>query len=864
MYSRSYLSGSAKRKLKKERDTDKKKKSGLIESFMKPIFEIENAAIPHVSDHETIDNNDECCSAVIIPQVSNIDSLNNISDKPTFKNLDSASDVLSVISVSESNEIPLYGEPLVGKMDASCSFDSSNNSTSPSSYFDSDPALWHDICDRMVEYHIKNPPPQNMHMLKETELVCGNVKRSLTSGNFFHLKKNGEKVVRKWLVLSATTKSLFCWVCKLFCFTSRGQLVSGFNDWKHASARLAEHENSMLHKTSIVKMSQRLNIAQRIDCSLIKQHEEEANYFTSVLRRVVAVVKFLAIRGLPFYGDNETIGSKYNGNFLGCLELISQFDPFLSSHLQKYGNPGKGNVSYLSSTTVDEFINIMAEKVTARIIEEISSAKYFSLILDSTPDVTHLDQLCFVLRYVCNAQPVERFLKFVPITSHKSESLADVVLKTLTELDLDMSNCRGQSYDNASNMAGKYSGLQARLKSLNPVADFIPCAAHSLNLVGVNAVESCSFALQFFSLVQQVYNFFSASTNRWQYLSENIRNNGESFTLKSCSSTRWCADAQAVKSLRKNYTSVLQTLTSLSTDNEQNASTILEASSLHKKLQKFETVLNIVVWDTLLQRLNQTSIELQKPTLNILLVGPLYRSLIDFTQTVRDNFSMYENEAKSMCGDEVAYCESVRKKVIPKSKDPHAIHNDDVCMTSRETYIFKNHFPICDSLISHLTSRKLPYDELAKKFACFYDIKNYSVMNQSSKFLQEYYSADLEDCFTDELQQFSSLIDNEDKASFMLEKLKSFQLEETFPNVETALRIMLTLPISNCSGERSFSLLKRLKSPIRSSLLQGKLCSLSLMCIEADLTNSIEFENVVTNFAKNKLRKRCITKINST
>ena len=37
--------------------------------------------------------------------------------------------------------------------------------------------------------------------------------------------------------------------------------------------------------------------------------------------------------------------------------------------------------------------------------------------------------------------------------------------------------------DNGSNMSGKYSGLQARIWERNPLADYIPCFAHSLNLV---------------------------------------------------------------------------------------------------------------------------------------------------------------------------------------------------------------------------------------------------------------------------------------------------------------------------------------------------------------------------------------------
>ncbi|KAG7172178.1 hypothetical protein Hamer_G009519 [Homarus americanus] len=41
---------------------------------------------------------------------------------------------------------------------------------------------------------------------------------------------------------------------------------------------------------------------------------------------------------------------------------------------------------------------------------------------------------------------------------------------------------RGQSYDNAATMSGIYTGLQARIKAMNPLAYYVPCAGHSLNL----------------------------------------------------------------------------------------------------------------------------------------------------------------------------------------------------------------------------------------------------------------------------------------------------------------------------------------------------------------------------------------------
>ncbi|CAG5861720.1 unnamed protein product, partial [Menidia menidia] len=127
----------------------------------------------------------------------------------------------------------------------------------------------------------------------------------------------------------------------------------------------------------------------RIDTELQKQFESECSYWTEVLRRVVSVVKFLAERGLALRGASDKFGRTDNGNYLGILELISEFDPFLKSHIEKYGNAGSGKPSYLSSQTCEEFIQLMGDRVLSEIVSEVKMAKYFSVSVDSTPDVAH-------------------------------------------------------------------------------------------------------------------------------------------------------------------------------------------------------------------------------------------------------------------------------------------------------------------------------------------------------------------------------------------------------------------------------------------------------------------------------------------
>ena len=138
----------------------------------------------------------------------------------------------------------------------------------------------------------------------------------------------------------------------------------------------------------------------------------------------MAVIQFLGERGLAFRGNDELLDSPHNGNYLGVMQLISKFDPFLAEHIKSHGQKGRGTTSYLSSTICDEFVELMGEKTRQVIAAELIEAKYFSIIVDSTPDLCHVDQLTFIFRFVSKkGKTVERFLAFEPIHSHTGKSL---------------------------------------------------------------------------------------------------------------------------------------------------------------------------------------------------------------------------------------------------------------------------------------------------------------------------------------------------------------------------------------------------------------------------------------------------------
>ena len=215
--------------------------------------------------------------------------------------------------------------------------------------------------------------------------------------------------------------------------------------------------------------------------------------------------------------------------------------------MRKFGKSGKGSTTYLSANICEEFIALLGKKVLSAIVSEILQSKYYSISVNFKPDVSHVDQLTFTVRYIKGLDIVERFLEFIPIHGHGSEHRAEVVIQFLTDKGIPIADCHGQSYGNASNMSGCYTGLQARIKEINEFAEYRPCAGHSLNLVGVAAASCCQPAVSYFGFVNRLYTFVAASTNRSAVLVSSLP--PRTSIVKRLADTSWSAHSDAIKSL---------------------------------------------------------------------------------------------------------------------------------------------------------------------------------------------------------------------------------------------------------------------------------------------------------------------------
>ena len=101
------------------------------------------------------------------------------------------------------------------------------------------------------------------------------------------------------------------------------------------------------------------------------------------------------------------------------------------------------------------------------------------------------------------------------------------------------------------------------------------------------AAECCLEACSFFGFLQQLCNYFTASTHRWEILLSKICS--DSLTLKSLSKTRWSARNDACRSLSNSWSEVCNALSSVEDDTSEMTSTRQEASTLHEQMASLDT-----------------------------------------------------------------------------------------------------------------------------------------------------------------------------------------------------------------------------------------------------------------------------------
>ena len=298
-------------------------------------------------------------------------------------------------------------------------------------------------------------------------------------------------------------------------------------------------------------------------------------------------------------------------------------------------------------------------------------------------------------------------------------------------------------------------------------------------------------------------------------------------------------------------------------------------------MENLETGIMAVLWNDVLQRFNTISLMLQDPQLDLNSAIALFDSLIEFTTSLRSMFVSYEQKGKELTGNEI-YPEETRRKRTRNTQMEDCVlygvagtpENSSV-ETPADRFRVDSFIPIVDKLVQALTHRRDAYSFVSEKFGFLRRLTTLTVdeIETYAKALVELYTADLEPELSRELNFLASIL----RSGFPVESAnvttKHKKLEEapelqmyhvvmnnvvlcdSIPNVVNMLCIYLSLMVSNCSGERSFSILKRVKNYLRSTIGNVRMSDLSLLCIEHEVLDSLPVNEIISDFASLKVRK---------
>ena len=152
----------------------------------------------------------------------------------------------------------------------------------------------------------------------------------------------------------------------------------------------------------------------------------------------------------------------------------------------------------------------------------------------------------------------------------------------------------------------------------------------------------------------------------------------------------------------------------------------------------------------------------------------------------------------------------------------------------------------CSPLLRHSQSSTDPCSIIPKKQKNIF----YHLHDSNSK--EEIYDDNDHKSDDDDGDNPGGVRQNKDVPSF-LEALKilahpNYHLVDAYPTLCKVYAIAVAIPISSATAERSFSALKRVKTRIRSTMLQGRLEALLLMAVERQILHSLDKQYIINRY----------------
>ena len=522
-----------------------------------------------------------------------------------------------------------------------------------------------------------------------------------------------------WLEYSVERNACYCYPCRIFgASSSYGRsrpesafTTTGFRNWKKATGKdgvLNRHASSVAHKQAEIawhqykcNSEQGTSISDRLSSARSVTITQNRHYLISILKILLVCGK----QDIALRGHREGSDSSNRGNFLELLHLVGTHDSVVQQRLDS----GPRNATYTSPEIQNLLLHLLASTVRENITLAAKKSGMYSILADETKDSSKEEQLSIVIRYVDvdTAEQNERFLTYVKASSLNAEGLSSYILTALHDNGLDPSGIVSQGYDGASVMSGHCSGVQQRIKAVAPMAVYIHCYAHCLNLVLVDSTKSLSVAAEFFALLEALYVFMSASKANTVYTEKQsiLYPEKPARRLQRLSDTRWACRYDAVDAICSTFDAVVAALQSIM-DGDDKAKAI-EAKGIFLQIYNFKFLMTLIIFWRFLFCTKQLSDHLQSTKMDMCKAADLVGGTLETLQCFRSDeewakIYKYVNDVADLHKISATPMRSQHQRRTPSRLDDCIIMEttgNRSMSTSGEDYKVSLYFPVLDAMI---------------------------------------------------------------------------------------------------------------------------------------------------------------------
>ena len=433
-------------------------------------------------------------------------------------------------------------------------------------------------------------------------------------------------------------------------------------------------------------------------------------------------------------------------------------------------------------------------------------------------------QLTICIRYVCpeTFEVFEDCIGLYATERTDANTLTQLIKDVLVRLSLPLDRCRGQCYDGDGNMSVRRSGVATQIQQEEPRALYVHCMGHSLNLAVQDTCRSIKVMADTFDTVLELAKVFKYSAKKKAMLKADL--SPETMGIRPLCPTCWTVRAESLQSVILNYSVIHSVLEEIIEEYRGNSEATAQARGIMVTMEKFSFLFGIVIGEKLFSITDTLSKALQRRTMSAIEAKRLAAVTLSSLKEQRSD-THFDKVWEELLAKATEFdCEEPvlpRRRRAPKRID-EATSTTHFDATPEDMY-HRYYFEILDTLTGEIECRfesssftfYAKVESILEGAAVGKDIPTEDVKEIIQHFKEDLVESDL-------LTELKMLKNVYCEKSFTYKEFKEKMAlcRSIFPQTCRLLQLLLVMPATSATAERSFSSLRHVKTYLRTTMKQ--------------------------------------------